>query len=475
MPAKNLSSLAFLLLVFVLISLIAYLVPIFANDYRYMLIEGTNLRAQTISDVFLSQYRHYFEWGGRTVNHVIAMLLLLLDKLPRALIQGLAFVSLLVLMSIHATGSFKAKDFLKFTHLFLACALLWLCLRYFGEVIFSTVSSANYLYSTLILLLFLLPWRFYLANESAKKSLVFALLMFFFGIIAGWTNENTGFALNFILGLYFLYLLFIKRTFILWQFTSLVGSSVGFLLLVLSPGNKARMQFMEDNGFDYFAHLGIALEIFCLTLLCFHAIFLCLIFLSYKLKRLDLLDLIDQRCKGAFLFATMGLSSLVIMIFSPNFPARTSTFCCVSLIIVVLALKDLLEEKEVVYLNPKVSFALTLLFTFFFALTYTNTFMAARQAREDQIVRDLEIKTALEQGQKDIVVTPFHVQTFKYLYLADIRSNPNYFSNLILKRFYGIEGSIKRSCDPKTAWFNNDFRYTTKVGEEICNLRSFHG
>ena len=80
MPAKNLSSLAFLLLVFVLISLIAYLVPIFANDYRYMLIEGTNLRAQTISDVFLSQYRHYFEWGGRTVNHVIAMLLLLLDK-----------------------------------------------------------------------------------------------------------------------------------------------------------------------------------------------------------------------------------------------------------------------------------------------------------------------------------------------------------------------------------------------------------
>ena len=37
--------------------------PIYADDYNYKFIWGTNIRVESISDVLISQYNHYFQWG----------------------------------------------------------------------------------------------------------------------------------------------------------------------------------------------------------------------------------------------------------------------------------------------------------------------------------------------------------------------------------------------------------------------------
>ena len=58
-------SYCYLLLWFGIIAMISNLTPYFANDFRYMMIQGTQDPVTSFADIVLSQYRHYFEWGGR--------------------------------------------------------------------------------------------------------------------------------------------------------------------------------------------------------------------------------------------------------------------------------------------------------------------------------------------------------------------------------------------------------------------------
>ena len=234
-----------------LIALCSYLAPYCGNDLRYMLIEGTDDLVNSVGDVFISQYRHYFDWGGRTVNHVIAQLLLYLDKPGQSIIQGLTFALLVWAIAAAGAGRWRVRQPLY--PLIFITLMLWLCLRNFGEVVINMVSSANYLYSTLLVLIFLIPFRQSLRCAQDKRSWAFALQMFPLGIIAGWTNENTGFAAVCMVGLYNLRLLYEKRL-TAWQFTGGVGLLIGYVLLMAAPGNEARMEFMEDKGFNFWDH-----------------------------------------------------------------------------------------------------------------------------------------------------------------------------------------------------------------------------
>lgn len=456
-------------LIFVFIALCAYLTPLFSNDYRYLMIEGTDERARTLYDIVISQYRHYFEWGGRTVNHVCAMLLLWLPHWLRALIQGLAFVSLIVLILMHATAGFKGARPLTGLKVLTVFALLWLTLRYFGEVVFNTVSSANYLYSTQWILLFTLPWRRALRLESDPRPWWFALLMFPLGVAVGWTNENSGSALAFVMGLYLLYLLFRRQVINVWQWTAVAGVGVGFLLLVLAPGNAARYADMAGRGFDYVAHLPVALEIYGVTWLLFTPLWLLLMLKLWTLRGAGLLTLKDPYLRGALFWTAFGVVSLTVMLASPTFPARSATFCSVGLILACMAVSESCEYHGL-EVFPSLLRKLTLgVFVLYFAVTGSNTLQGYVQAHADGIAREREIASQLLEGRKDVTVEPFHVTSTKYLFIADIRSNPQHFANLILRRYYHIEGSLTRLCDPPSS-YTLDFMLLSRVGERACQV-----
>ena len=172
----------------------AYMMPYFSNDYRYMLVQGSDLPVESLKDIAVSQWAHYFEWGGRTVAHVIAQLLLYFGKPTSAVLNGACYATAMVAMIALARGTsfIKAVRTLEFMPLFIVSMALWLCLRIFGEVVFMPVSSSNYLYTTTIILLFLLPYAQSLLNSDQERGGIFAVLYMIAGVLAGWTNENTG-------------------------------------------------------------------------------------------------------------------------------------------------------------------------------------------------------------------------------------------------------------------------------------------
>lgn len=464
----SLRSYCYLLLWFGLILLCSELMPYFANDYRYMLIQGTHELVGSYSDIVVSQYQHYFAWGGRTVAHVIAQILLYWGKPVSAVAQGFCYVVLILFIYYNAYG-IKPTLRLRFMPIFVISALLFLQLRVFGEVVLNIVSSANYMYTTTIMLMFILPYRISFAREVQGSWWWLWLLMLVLGVLAGWTNENTAAAVATGLGLYLLYNLKARRL-KLWQCWGYAGYLLGFALLILAPGNKARIDSMEEGGFDYFAHTVHAISLFGEALLLCGLLVVCVCFLVWKVREHFLQYARPDRYWGSMWFIYTGLFSLFLMIFSPNFPARSATPFTIFTIVGIVGLSDVLISRGYEVVSCRCKVLLSVSAAVIMTAAMINLIYCGVVLSTDDKVRQAQLFTQLEQGKKDIVVSPMHVNTYKYAFVADVRANPDYWTNKIVANFLQVN-SIRRSCDyPARPWPHDVVFFSRVVTDAECNL-----
>lgn len=106
------------------------------------------------------------------------------------------------------------------------------------------VGSCNYLWGTTLVLLFLLLYRLNL-DVKCKNSIIIAILMLIFGIMAGWTNENNAAALLIILVLFSVYRLYNKKNITIWHISGFIGALIGFLFMILASGNSIRSESLQ--------------------------------------------------------------------------------------------------------------------------------------------------------------------------------------------------------------------------------------
>ena len=217
-------------------------------------------------------------------------------------------------------------------------------LRMYGEVVFNIVSSANYLYTTTLVLMFLLPYRISIARDLTLHWALLWPLMVVLGVLAGWSNENTAAAVATGLGLLLLYNLK-QRRLKFWQCVGYAAFLVGFALLVFARGNQARLDSMEDKGFDYVEHTFGAAWIFAESLLVSAILLLVLAYLYWKVREHFMQYARPRRYLSSMWFIGMGFFSLFLMIFAPNFPARAATPFTVFLIVGVIGLADIMLSR----------------------------------------------------------------------------------------------------------------------------------
>lgn len=450
----NYRSFIYLTIIFLYVMFFAYNIPHFSNDFRYMLIEGTDDRVSSVADIVLSQYRHYFTWGGRTPPHVLAQLLLLSGKLAGAFATALCFVLLIYLVNVLAKGSFVNPLKIESTALLMSFSLLYLCLRNFGEVLFMLVTSCNYLFTTTFVLLILVPFVKALESDKDDSSLskgfvlknIFNFLIFLCGLTAGWCNENTGFALCSVTFLYLVYMLRKKKlsAFMVAGFT---GMCTGFLILVLSPGNAARMHMMESTGgFDYFSHIFTAIGVFNLSLLENLPLIIAFLYLLFTVYKKGLIKKYKQSIVCTLYLYAIGFVSLSVMIFSPNFPARSATVFTVFTLIASLKLYYILKKEQITVVNRAFFYSYSVIFSLYFLITATNALECLSRLNDEFVQRENSIKEQIANGKTDLVVKPFSVVSSRYIFVGDIHADSNYFANKILSRYYRIS-SIVRTCD----------------------------
>lgn len=205
--------------------------PLFSDDWNYHLIFGTHQRIESISDIFISQYNHYFLNNGRFVPHFFVQLFDgILGKGLFNIANTAVFLVFLLLLS-----GFPDRNYLG--HLPIVLGLILLLMPGFNNTILWLSGSCNYLWVAVLLLLFsrlLVP---------EKVNPYYYPLLFLFGIVCGWTNEAL--IVGFVAGT-IVYYAFHRKELVTHRRFLVGGLIIGSLFVVLSPASIHRL--FKDKG-----------------------------------------------------------------------------------------------------------------------------------------------------------------------------------------------------------------------------------
>ena len=256
MNEKNLNRLmnfAVIFFIFAVMFSLNYLMPLHRDDYDYSMIWKTGEHINSFADVFDSTWRHYFLHGGRFFSVFCLNLFLWLGKIPFDIANAALFVALAVLIYFHARRKLKIDS--EFRILATTGILAWLSFPHFGEVAVWKSGSTVYLWSAVPAAIFLLPYNLELARTwKFSQGKIFAVAMFFLGIIAGCSVENLGVTVTILTAAISFYS-YRKRSIKFWMPAGAFGSLIGLIILLAAPGNFVRYD-VQGSGKGIFSHIG---------------------------------------------------------------------------------------------------------------------------------------------------------------------------------------------------------------------------
>ena len=337
------------ILFFLFFYVLNYLTPLaFGDDYVYSFIwQGHSeyepmiepaVRVSSFEDLRASLLLHYFTWSGRTVSHFLTQYFLWLGKNVFNIFNSL--VSVLLIMEIYWCANKGVVTFrFKSDRLCWIFFALWAFTPGFSPVFFWLSGACNYLWTAVLLLAFLLPYihKYYFFQEKFSHNVWFVFAMFFSGTLAGWSNENSICWIIIALTV-FIFVNRKSRAMELWMLTGLTGLVFGYALLMLAPGNVARL-YAEVGKTSGWLNLQCVKINFDMLVIVITWQFLLWYF---SLRSLMLLpkntltkyygSLLEER-RLVIVFCMVSFCMSCTMLLSPNFPPRSSFPGTVQLVI----------------------------------------------------------------------------------------------------------------------------------------------
>jgi hypothetical protein len=231
---------------FIMVFIYQYLTPNMSDDIIY---SDKVSEAGSFFGLFVQEYEHYMTHIGRSIAHIILRIFLYIgNKVIFDIVAAAVFVMVSILIYLNVDHR-KKYDIRVYAAI---AVLMWLFDPTIANSVFWETGACNYMFTGCIMLSFITVFRKYLAED--RKSVGAMIGMFFLGLLAGWCNENTSGAVI----LFIMIMIFAKwrenRNFSQvrpWMVTGLVGSIIGFMIMILSPGNFNRAASAEE------AHTGL--------------------------------------------------------------------------------------------------------------------------------------------------------------------------------------------------------------------------
>ncbi len=310
------------------------------DDLWYMTNIVTGKPLANLADIYESQYWHFFNWGGRSVNHAVLQLVLMTGELCADILNVL--VSLLLSFIVMKYVGRRSISIFLFVHAAKIAFNPTCVLNMFWES-----GSVNYLYSTCWILAFL---YFYvrLFEDKKYKNIYMIPIISILGIMTGWSNENMGPGAFVIATGIVAYHLIKKKKVPAWTYFGCLFSLAGSILVVVAPGNFVRGSLVQETLIQKIQNHTITLAeatmgfIFAAMLV---TVILALIYRFVVDKKFDA----KQIVMAIYLIIADGA-----MILSPMYPAR-ATFGVMMLAILLSAsfLRDIVPsitgKKKYVY------------------------------------------------------------------------------------------------------------------------------
>lgn len=435
---KIFSSLA-VFVCFLLMYILNRFYPVFGEDWDYAYFWVPDVdhpdRVGSIMDIVKSQYNHYLYWGGRNIAHGLDQLLLMLGEAWHDILNTLALVSLCL-------GIYKIANKNKQTNVFVfivAFFALWFIQPTFIIDTLWLTYSANYLWTTMIIIWFIYSYYSYYRTGKAKNGIFQAILFLIFGVVAGWTNENMGPALIFlIIGFLVLIRIDNKGRIPIWVISGLIGIIIGYYVLFTAPGNYVRIGESDASIWDIFSLGEFILRIksvakgFFFSLLASTIIYTILLLIYRKKEKTEEKNKIF---KASLLFYLSALVALGVLIFTPGFGRHVlfgiTTLGIIPVILIYANLDLKTGKKKIIHLS------LLTLISIVFIFDYCREYRYFNYVDKFWKKRVLFIEQEKARGIKDIIFTDY-IEPDYHKGMYDLYDCPECWINRMYARYYGL-------------------------------------
>ena len=393
----------------------------------------------TLLDLLKEEYNNYMTWNGRSVVQFIMHVFLLLPKWIFNILNSLCFILLTFLIYWNIRGK-KEYDFATYT---LINLMLWQFGISFDQTILWLSGACNYLWGIVIILGFVTFFRYKTEHaDTIKYEKALTIGIFFFGVLAGWCNENTSGG-GLLLVLFFLMTYYLKnRKIKSWMTTGTLGMLTGLLFMVMAPGNSVRgaLNQTEDSHdgilglVGRFLKINDAVEQHLFPML----IIIILLIVYFVLKEKTFKDLITPL---AFVFAALATS--YALIFTPQ-PMDRAYFGAG--IFVTIAFVQMVAHipKEDLYLNT-LRYGGIIIFVIFMFFSYCKNGADLVRILREVNEREEYILEQKELGKLDLVVPALRLEfesKYSFMYMNDVNEDPEYWGNWIYEVYYELDSII---------------------------------
>ena len=233
--SKHILPAIFLGIIGIVFYMLMVFTPLFSDDWNYYLVFGTGRRIQSLWDIFVSQYNHYFLNNGRFIPHFFVQLFDgILGKGLFNIVNTIVFLVFILLL-------IRVKGKTEWRLLPILLALLLLLMPGFNNAFLWMSGACNYLWAAVLILLF-----YKLLTRDKVNGRYYPLLLLF-GILCGWTNEAL--IVGFVAGCLCYYLIY-RKELTSHRAVLLAGLIIGALFLTLAPGSVHRFLNGKEGAFS---------------------------------------------------------------------------------------------------------------------------------------------------------------------------------------------------------------------------------
>lgn len=417
--------------------IINFLTPHIADDYLNLAhkIWGTNQVITDFNDFIHSMRNFYFYWGGRMEGCMFSTLLAYVPPAAVDILNTVCYMAATLLIYLICKGGQKNS-----LPLYLGIHfLLWACVPDYGQVMFWICGSANYLWTSVIVLACIYLYRCYaLSKGTLFSSPVFGIPTFALGFLAGFAMENMSAGMLVICTLYFVYFYKYHGKIQLPMISAYLGSLAGFAFLVFAPGNQAR------------AHAEIELPlVFKFFVVSYYwvtfvgALSILWIVLN-KLAMHILQGTYKETACESLIYVCGAVSAAYCMLAAPTSPERTWYIVCVYAVIAAGLFYSALELHQPALIRRMIQIvtagAMVMLFVSM-ADTMINSYEISVQTREreqyileQKALGNLDIHTPVISHQY-----PFRARHDALAGLSDITTDPEFWINRAVADYYGVD------------------------------------
>lgn len=440
---KKIAFILILLITFIAVYILNQKTHLVSDDFRYTFLyenfwpNETTPRITSLTDIFHSMYNHYFMWGGRIVAHTMLQFILMFDKQVFNIVNSLVFVGLAIAIYFHC----NVNKNINLPLLAGICFCLWFFIPNFGLTVLWASGACNYLWCTLIILLFLLPYRRYIdLHDDDNDGVLKNIGMLLFGLVAGWTNENTGGAMIFLIMMFMVYYKFIGLKIPKWSILGFLSSSLGFVLLAIAPGNTVRNNTALEKTLNIVDNiLKVTKYTYNMSVVLFLLFFVVLIFLIWTNTNRNL---VREQITLSVMYLLAAFAGIYVLAISPQISLRTWFG---PIMFIIIATGNLYANINIDNTNKNLIYPLLIaLFVFTsvqFMLEYKVVYRDVTKTYNEVNYQIETINEEKAKGNLDIKVKNISKPQTDYnafLGTRYIMDNPKSWFNTWMAKYYGI-------------------------------------